>query len=498
MDDRLLGHIGVAAYNHFRRGGRTHGSDLSPAVRHIGHKMAKVGQYAQIAAAGYKLGKKFVNSFSQKEKTNMAPTKRRLSAPAAYPSPRPMKKVKLSQGLVRKFGRPTVYRQIGVKSKLRPQRVFGGRLGGRVKSPNKRVPKAKMFEMKGVSRNLEYASTQDSTTQQTVIIGHSTVVSEQILRIAIGAVLKKLFQKMQLEVTSWNDVLSTNDFTVGDVFQFSARRAPNAALTTFSYTLVLADVDTALGFNNLVTKIISNLRNYVNSTFDGLNLANEGLRFGSVKYVPLGTLKHPLTELSLIGCKISMLAKSDLKIQNQSVTVSTDNQADNVNNVPIYGKSYQGSGTGFQVTLPRTTAIAGMLDTRMYNVERNRGIIIENGTSSNLLLEPWQRGQFRGAKQDGKLGINPGEIKTSSLSQTMTITLDRIVRDCCQQVTNTAAAEANPSIKFGKFRMMILDKVIGGTGFTGVKISYEHNYYIAGYFQPGYSTATVPYYEFVA
>ena len=50
-----------------------------------------------------------------------------------------------------------------------------------------------------------------------------------------------------------------------------------------------------------------------------------------------------------------------------------------------------------------------------------------------------------------------------------------------------------PRLRYGKYRFMILDKVIGVLGATGIKVAYEHNLYLAGYFVPTRNASMLPF-----
>jgi len=466
-------------------------SKYGDSVAAGGIKAYQASKYAALAHSGYKLGRKLLDSFSQKEQTNMPPVKRRLSYSSS--SSKSMKTTPRRQAQYKsrkaKLGAVTAKRQL----------VTYGRLSGKVKSRNRRMPIKAMYENKGISLNTEYSQTLDSSGNPTVIVGHGTFATEQVMYTAMASIVKRLFAKMNLPVTSWDDVLRGADFTIGDTFQFVGRRQQAEDPSTCTSTLIAAHIGAVGGFRSLVVRLTDLLRAWVNgnSVSPGY-VGNQGVVIAALTYTPATSAKKPRTEIQLTGAKIDLYIKSDLKMQNQSLTVAADNQADNVNNVPIYGKSYSGTGSGIQIMCPRSVTPGA--DTRQYNIHFKRGIIAETSNASNLLNEPWQRKQIRFAKQDGKLGINPGEIKTSGLVSKFSVRFDYLAYVCFQQFDPALAGIAvpNPRSNLGKFRVMILDKVIGLAGATGVKIAYEHNYYCAAIFKPSYSNMTVPLYEFLA
>lgn len=49
-------------------------------------------------------------------------------------------------------------------------------------------------------------------------------------------------------------------------------------------------------------------------------------------------------DIDLRRCKFDIYVKSSLKIQNRTVNTDANNEADDVDNVPLYGKQFEGSG----------------------------------------------------------------------------------------------------------------------------------------------------------
>lgn len=478
-----------------RRGKRELPPLIDEAVRlgnAIDSGVARAGQafkYAQLAAGGFNLGRKVVNSFLQKEKQTMAPVAKKLQ----YGSPLRGRKVSFTTPR-----KSMLKRRKSILAKTRLPIYTTGKLAGRIKKHKRRLPKKDMYEKKGIAINTEYANTVDSAGNQTVIIGHSTTVAEQMLRVAVGVLVKRLFQKMNIEVATLNDVVNVVDFSIGDKFTFVGNRQGvdppgGEGATVYSYVLLAGDIGNTV--MNLIDKLCGSLKTYINVQSN--QWANAALRFSEFRFEPVtdGT-KHDRCSLKILNSTMHFYCKSDLKMQNRSVSVETDNQADNVNNVPVYGKSYEGTGTGFSIQ--RAKSVNQLSES--YFVHRTRGIMEINGTSSNGMLEPLTRKNFRGVSKSATVSYNPGEIKTSTLISSFVMYFDTLVFACVAAFNNLGLplAATNPWIKKGKFRFQILDKVIGLTGATGVKVAYEHNHYVAGYFKPGRSQQTTPYFQFEA
>jgi len=481
IDEDLIGKAAHAGYAYFRRGRTLHGSDVAPAVRHLGHKIAKVSKYMQFAHAGYKLGKKFVNSFSQKEKNNMPPVKRRLSYSSSSSSAKSTKNTTPWKKSMPPALRATATRKL--QKAQRVSRQYNARLTGKVKRGTRKVSIKARFEKLGVANVCENNGIYDTSGSPVCIIGHGTYVNAFVARTCFAALIKHLFAKLHVPIANMNDSLSGNIFNVGDAFQFQWQANPAEIISTVSVTLVAADLNGTI--DQFVIKLCNEIcaQAYPN-TGDGSNQ----VKFGRFQFVPIPTGQNrlPNVVINLSDSVFDVYMKSDLKIQNQSVSVLVDNQSDSVNNVPIYGKTYEGSGTGFDITNRLSPTQVNQI-----RINAVSGLIVDQAKDSLQVFEPYQRKHFKHVTREGRISINPGDIKTSTLMSRIRISFDMMVRN--RAIIFSGLGDAiTPDIRRGKFRVMMLDKVIGLAAATGVKVAYENNSYIASIFKPRYGQATLP------
>lgn len=500
-DDRLIEQGINAGIAYHVRGGRLHGADIAPAVSHVGHKMAQVGKYAQLAHAGFRLGKRVFQSFSQKEK--MPPIRNN-----PYPTPRrtPKKALKLQ---ISKKGpmRITLKGDKGTQAKFtkRKVRVMSARnssFGGKIYRGKKRISPKARFERLGTAINYEYSTVYDTAGNQTAVIAHSNLPGYHVTRSIVGTILKALFKKVGWFVTSWSDkvqgLLQANDEIV-----LAFHRA-TGGLETISYSIVAADV--LLDFDNLVTQVLTLCFAEIFTVLvsNPNLLATNNVAFQEISYNPTATNNFTRAKLSLANVKFSLYLKSDLKMQNRSITVETNNEADDVDNVPIYGKAYDAKGTGVRLKQPRLYLAAVPQDNAPPNFNLNVGLqngvrLLAGGTNTGT-LEPWQRKQFYDCTREQNVGLAPGEIKTSQIIDVVKVSLDYIMKSTYQlSDTNTGGLfEAFPKIRVGRVRMFIFERVIGVVGFTGVKIAMEHNGYVASIMHPATNVYTTPYFTTIA
>jgi len=145
--------------------------------------------------------------------------------------------------------------------------------------------------------------------------------------------------------------------------------------------------------------------------------------------------------------------KSALKVQNRTLNAAGDDDIDDVDNVPIYGKKYEGSGTGARM-------ITNNSDVTFYGDNRN-GLIIRSTSIApdNYIREPPAPHLFTEVKKWSKVSIQPGSIKTSILSSKGSQDLNNFHQGLMLFITNVT----NVKRKVGKFSFMALEKVIDST-----------------------------------
>lgn len=516
MDDELIEHGINTGMAYILRGGRIYGSDVAPAVRRVGYKMAQVGKYGQFISAGYKLGKRILNSFSQKEK-EMPPVRRKLSFGRSVPyttprkTPSSMRKlnvlIKEMEKMDAKEKKATKGRKrvgaLRFKGGKKPFRVMSARtstLGGKYYKGNRKVAPQAKFERLGTAVNYEYSNTFDTAGNQTMLLTHSNAPASHIARVVVGTMIKTLFKQSGIFITSWWDNM-TGVIEVGDKFQIAfVRNAQTNSAEAKEYQVLAADV--AGNFSNLVDKVVSLFPIIFNINATGTELATSSVSFKQIAYIPFSVqIPNKRVQLSLAGVKFTLFLKSELKMQNRSLTIETNNEADDIDNVPISGKAYDTKGSGFQFKLARTALGVDSAAGRAYrNVGISNGIRYDSGSSLNGLLEPWQRKQIIGATASQNVALQPGQIKTSILVDTVKVSLDALMKSIYQIQVQTAPGtlEVFPRLYCGHSRLFIWERVIGVTGATGVKIAMEHNGYCAAIMHKPGDIYTMPYFETIA
>lgn len=292
-----------------------------------------------------------------------------------------------------------------------------------------------------------------TATEQSVVVGHATCPILQI-REAFGFAFAKWVSKLikQDFVNIEDPVYPANYRNCASSIAYK-----QSALGTllFSDLIIVAGTTTWQNLANQITTLV-----YSNANETGFELMEfiwAQTQIATTPAVPAQMLYRK----DLRKARLQYFCKSSLKIQNRTVNVAANDESDDVDNVPVYGKTYSGIGDNFTFKNDNIAA------------DKTSGVIIRFGTVSNGLAEPPSMTQMIGVKKIGKAHLDPGQIKTSvenySTSMSMQTIIDLMQRD--QNVVVSASKNRQ-----GKFTCFIFEKMIQAVATTtinSIKIAYE-------------------------
>jgi len=323
---------------------------------------------------------------------------------------------------------------------------------------------------KGVYRTREYGGIM-APAGEMATIGHATNAYVFMVEAFTIALVKMIFNALKVSLVDVRRLMvSEYGFQSGDEIRLDVQTAPGETLSPLQVGIspTSTPLSCALGLQAL-------LQNSSN--------ANSELIFTRLWFSPnpaAGSVPaHDRIMINLIGARFHWDVKSSLKLQNRSTNVLTDNEAVDVNNCPLYGKSYMGKGTGSRYVTPYGSS--NTMDTPP-TIATTYGLIQKGSfaTSADGISEPPLGEMFTDAKRTGKVLINPGDIKTSVLTHRSSCTLDELWRQLLISYNPTSAAYKYR--RLGVFRFMCLEKMINASaGEAGIEIAYEMNIRYGGY-----------------
>jgi len=304
---------------------------------------------------------------------------------------------------------------------------------------------------------------------QVLYIGHTTWAPEEIKKAISRSVLKRIMQKADIDLT---------DFTISPP-------VPGGGPSTYTFRFQLWWQSTPQT-NVIVTEqsndfLVNTPEQFAVDTLVGMysllfppTATDAGVFKRLVMYGPPGALpgnQAPLATLDLERTKIHICVKSSLKIQNQTSASEADNEADDVNNVPLYGKSYEGSGNGAVARMLRETGHQQPVPSSP------NSYVIRPGNPGLTILpaayrEPPLPSQFSRVQRSAKAHLDPGQIKTSVLNYKKTFYFANLVKIL---FTGTVLTEQN-RLTQGNYRFFCFEKMIqyiGTSSSNAIKIAYE-------------------------
>lgn len=355
---------------------------------------------------------------------------------------------------------------INISRSRKNRRVIGGRLAG--KYLGRRPPMRKARTRRGrrgrrvlrktykmAFRGLEYKreGVQAIQDDNCVYIGHHSTPIDPFFRYTVYTIMKKLLNKKGIDVSDLN-IQQGEQLKAGDTISFRYIQRPGLTPITITVNINIANTYLQL-FDSMVNSLYSEMNNGI------LGYSSKIL---DINYNTTGDR----VILVLVDASVSILTKSSLKMQNRSVAVAADNEADDVNNVPLSGKIYGGTGNAlvFRSTWENPALVGN--DTT--------GQMVRGAGATDQLKEPPQGYSFHNCNTVGKVRLQPGDIKTSVLTYRKTFKLDTAFG--IFSLNYVYNSDTNAVAKIGSFRVFGLEQVIAKTiDESGVNVKWEIDFH---------------------
>jgi hypothetical protein len=215
------------------------------------------------------------------------------------------------------------------------------------------------------------------------------------------------------------------------------------------YTILATDtLMTLAGTSNPITSWLAALRSNL-SVPVSISLIHPLANWGS------------LCSLYFEDLYVDLYTKSTLKIQNVSLALVDDYDAQDVNSVHLTGRMYR-----FKNAHPRTTsAVAKATAQNLMEVDVNVGVTafgastsITTSVGGSALREPPNASFFTNLKGNSKINIKPGEIKSDTIISRMTMSFENYLINNPASIAQGLETQ-NYSGK-GVFNLVALEKII--------------------------------------
>lgn len=340
-----------------------------------------------------------------------------------------------------------------------------GRSGGFTSKLRKKPRYGKKYKkfIRGVQAVYEFGQVF-SSDRQIMTVGHCSAPFQLVQQNMWRAVWKNVLHRMGNDV---NDTTSDLSFGPNDTFIVACEIQPDVGVSFDTKIL-----GPTTNIEELVDWSVANPRSY-NSAANA-----EQVTFLYISYVPdptfIGTTRmYPgLYNYRMDNLKISMSIKSSLKIQNRSTEIPEHVEADDVDNVPLYGKTYSGKGTGALYCNRAGPVPSGaFFGSAMTGLILNPGLPLTGAGVGQGVCEPPSSWTFDKVTKQGKLRVEPGFIKTNVIKSSFGGDFNEMWRKCSENLPTFQ----NKFHGFGHYWFTVLEKMIDATAGTSMVVALENN-----------------------
>ena len=361
------------------------------------------------------------------------------------------------------------------KSKSRPGRYTGNKGASASASKGyfnktlKKNTKIDKYILKGAVSTVETGGLVTDRRNVTWL-GHSTMPAFYALQTAWAAIIKTLLARKGLRVKNWTDQILP---TTG---------SPNGYRVTVYVKMLDGDAPLPYIVDLTVTSTLLTMANGFIANFAPITgtpvIPQQFISIHLAKYD--GTYTDDVS-MDMNGLMINLFGKSHYRIQNRTVNTSSNDQSNDVDNVPVEGKSYDFKSNGGLFkdyseggisTSPGLTCAAAQgvfpIPGRSADPSADQTTMYDDVPSAKLLV---------GVKKVMALHLDPGDIKTSVLYSNEYMAFNKLYSVLYNR--GLTSVSENKRTWLGKSRFFAFEKMIDAivvdSDEKAFKLAYEHN-----------------------
>lgn len=330
-------------------------------------------------------------------------------------------------------------------------------------------------------QEIRWQSKQDTTDKyESIQVGHTSMPTRPVLLVLCRAMIKKLFAK-HFRIKDFTDNCTAQPYNL----------IANDSIYMYFYDDWKTNTGASSGFAIAANDTFENLAVSLYNVLASLILPQtiQNLRFEEMRYVPTTGTQPPIV-MPLIGAMFECNIKSALKLQNRTVNSSGNNEADDVDNVPLTGYLYDLKGnnmwnrTNRQGLAAIGTGNEASNDIVLYGYYQastgaantlTRGEPVQTASANsafNRPSEPPKPYEVLNCKKSAKVRVNPGGIKTSVLSQKFKLNFTYLLKLLLEDRNARPEVTQTYNERKGYCRVFHLEKIIGNNT-TSVAIGAE-------------------------
>lgn len=325
----------------------------------------------------------------------------------------------------------------------------------------KRLTPFDMHAKQGVVICREYGSTVTELTNNNTWIGHCTLNRVNLQYDMCRAIVKFFANVMGFELKDFSEQINGNG-SLKYQLQISYRPDPFSAI---SYIFTSNQAGTVT-FNALVADLHTQVDALLNAASAKTDIQFQTLFINT--FDAAGTVPYETKRYNLRDSYFKIHCKSALKLQNRT-TLTDGDDSDDVDNVPLYGKFYEGTGNFIGLYSPDgvgSNQYIGAASATQYLTMQN------SFAADTPNSEPPTYSQVSHVQKIGKAHLDPGQLKTSVLTTTVQYNVNHLIKMIIKGTEN-----ANQDIFWkGNYRIFCLEKMLQAeatAAATAIRVAYE-------------------------
>lgn len=299
-----------------------------------------------------------------------------------------------------------------------------------------------------------------------VYLGHSSLVPTESMRIVLYALVRKLYKvAIGYEADNMKSIIpyksGASQNSGGHTLYLKLQNNDNGSKTQQTFVI---------GSGKTLVDVGDQLFEYF-KTFSADYAATKQLKLLWLELVDDLSL-DVRAHIDLSTLYVDLYTKSDLKIQNCTIPSATAVETDNINNVPLVGRSY--SMNHFN---PRTSED----DAWAFNaVNQDTGMLLIRanefpGQQYETWKEPPPSKSFVNCVASSVVRLEPGTIKNHISSTRKRMQFERFLL----AISFRENFVQNRSVKIGSHDLMALERLLAREGDLPIRVQYECNYFHA-------------------
>lgn len=353
-----------------------------------------------------------------------------------------------------------------VKSKYLVTQKSAGRLDGK---RLKNYTKIDDCAVKGFVQKMEY-NYQFNSNRQVAYVAHSSLPAKLLAECVFKSIIKKLWAMEGLKIA--NDLFSIIAIGILPYFfvsmQYKERDGDVVVRQDFGIT------NPTYSLNSLVEEILL----WFNAAPDNRHI-QEFITISLLQRTSLITEVDRKQEIDLRTLKLDIASKSRFKIQNRSYNSENNNQADDVDRVPLYGKSFEYKTTG-TVFRPTNFPAIGAATTGRLTTNPLSGCLPAPAAESGVQDEQYKEcpisQQIVGCYKTESVHLDPGSIKTSVMYERVNMSFYEFMRKVIFVGDLLRNDGQFSQYWIGKTRLIAFEKLINvpANAFNEIRLITEH------------------------